>query len=69
MTISGTSPYDAPSTLSMSAFGHSTASPLATTRIEPAYLRTYDATAGDFSATNANGVGAMFTKLDDPAYH
>jgi hypothetical protein len=66
MSISGTDPYDAASTLSFSTFGHSTASPLATTRVSPAYLRTYDATGG-WTDTNANGPGVPFTDVTEAA--
>ena len=62
MTIAGTGTYDAASALKISAFGHSTASPLATTRLTPAYVRPYDATGG-WTATSATGVGAGFTAL------
>lgn len=68
MSISTDSPYDAASALSFSTFGHSTASPLATTRVSPAYLRTYDATGG-WTATSTSGVGTGFTAMDDGAYN
>jgi hypothetical protein len=67
MTIGDADPYAAAQSLSFSAFGHSTASPLATTRVTPAYLKPHS-TAGDWTDTSTVGVGAMFTLLDDPAY-
>jgi hypothetical protein len=66
MAIGDADPYDAAATLSFSAFGHSTASPLATTRVTPSYLRPLSIAAA--SDTSAVGVGAIFTKLDDAAY-
>jgi len=62
MTIGTTGTYDAASALSISAYGHSTASPLATTRLTPAYLRPYDATGG-WTSTTASGVGTGMTDL------
>lgn len=60
--IGGTTPYDAASKLSMSAYGHASASPLATTRVTPLYLRPVKSD-GTYDATSASGIGAGFTKL------
>jgi hypothetical protein len=66
MSIGAADPYAAASLLSFSAFGSSTASPLTTTTVAPAYLKMIS-DAGDYTATSAVGVGAVFTRLDNPA--
>lgn len=68
MAIGAEDPYDAAQDLSFSAFGYSTASPLATTRLTPAYLRQHSS-LGAWTDTSAVGVGTVFTKLDDGAYN
>ena len=60
--IGAATPYAAASALSFSAFGHASASPLATTRISPTYLRVFKSD-GTWDDTSASGVGSAFTSL------